>query len=117
MDRELSSEFGKIKVHKRALIQIIENITLSIKGVKGVGADCLPQIIREIFKVFNITTTKIKLGKDLKISIPISVSLEENLQDVACEVQKKVIDYLFRNLNVDSITVDVKIKKIEGGKK
>jgi len=117
VDRELSSEFGKIKIHKKALVQIIENIALGVKGVKAVGVGCLPEIIREIFKIFNITTTKIKLGKDLKISIPITVSLDENLQDVACEVQKKVIDYLFRNLNVDSINVDVKIKRVEGGKK
>lgn len=117
MDRELNSEFGKIKIHKKAILQIVESLALSVKGVKGVGSDCLPFGIREIFKIFNISTTKIKLQKELKIVVPIIVSLEDNLVDIACEVQRKIIDRLIRDLNIDSINVDVKIKRIEGGKK
>ncbi|MBU2102629.1 MAG: Asp23/Gls24 family envelope stress response protein [Candidatus Omnitrophota bacterium] len=115
MDRNISSEFGQIKIHRKVIREVAEAAAASVKGVRLVGWECSGPFRGGVLKFFGIPGTKVQLDKEIKIVVPITVAWGENVVDVACEVQKKVIYHMQNNLNIDSINVDVKIKRVERG--
>jgi uncharacterized alkaline shock family protein YloU len=114
VNRNISSEYGQIKIHRRVIIQIAETAARQIKGVKAVGWECYGAW-RGILKFFNFAGTRVKFENEIKIVMPVIVVWEENIVDVAYEIQKKIISHMLNSLNIDSLIVDVKVKKVERG--
>ncbi|MCM8832152.1 MAG: Asp23/Gls24 family envelope stress response protein [Candidatus Omnitrophica bacterium] len=115
MSRNITSEFGQIKIHRKAIRQLVEAVASNIKGVNKVGWQCYGKIKGFILKLFEIGGTKIVNEKEFKIVIPVTISFGENLVDVASEVQQKIIENIKKNLDLENVIVDVKIKRIERG--
>ncbi|MDD5194479.1 MAG: Asp23/Gls24 family envelope stress response protein [Candidatus Omnitrophica bacterium] len=115
MDRNISSEFGQIKIHRKVIRQVAEAAAASVKGVRCVGWQCYGWFRGGFLRFFAMAGTRVRLEKEMKIIVPITVAWGENVVDVACEVQKKVIYHMLNNLNIESLVVDVKIKKVERG--
>ncbi|MBN2483319.1 MAG: Asp23/Gls24 family envelope stress response protein [Candidatus Omnitrophica bacterium] len=119
MNRRLSSEFGQIKIHRRVISQAAVIAAKGVPGVKGVGIECYG-LFGQILKLFRVTGIRIAPGttkdKELKVCLPIVMTSGRNAVEIAYEVQRRVIAALLDTLNIDSLNVDVKIKKIvEGG--
>jgi len=110
VNRNISSEYGQIKIHKRAIRQLAEAAAKSIKGVKAVGWECYR--FKWLLRLFNWAGTRIIFENEMRIVIPIVVSWEENIVDVAYEIQKSVITKMLNGLNIDSLSVDIKVKKV-----
>jgi uncharacterized alkaline shock family protein YloU len=112
----VSSEYGQIKIHKKAIIQIAEKAAYEVKGVKAAGLAC-HKGWGKFLNLFGFEGMKVILGSEtkneIKIIIPIIVSWGENLVDVAYEVQKKIIFYMMSSLGINSLSIDVKIKGVE----
>ncbi|MCM8786971.1 MAG: Asp23/Gls24 family envelope stress response protein [Candidatus Omnitrophica bacterium] len=117
MGRSISSEFGQIKIHRKAIRQLVEAVAVSVKGVHKVGWKCYGKINGFFLKFFEIGGTKITYEKEFKIVIPITVLFGENLVDVASEVQREIAENIKKNLDLENVIVDVKIKRIEKGEK
>lgn len=115
MNKDISSEYGKIKIHRRVIRQIAEAAARQIKGVTAVGWGCYR--FGKLLKFFNFAGTRVILEAEMRIVVPIVISWEENIVDVAYEVQKKIITQILNGLNIDSLNVDIKVKRVEGGKK
>lgn len=113
MNRNVSSEYGQIKIHKRAIRQLAEAAAKSIKGVKAVGWECYR--FKRLLKFFDWAGTRIIFDREMRIVIPVVILWEENIVDVAYEIQKKVITQMLNGLNIDSLSVDIKVKKVERG--
>jgi len=114
MNRKISSEYGQIKIHRRVIRQIAETAARQIAGVKAAGWDCYGHW-GVILKFFNTAGTIVIFGNELKIIIPVVVAWNVNIVDVAYEVQKEIITHMLSGLNIDSLTVDVKVKRVERG--
>jgi len=113
VNRKISSEYGQIKIHIRALRQLAEAAANSIKGVIAVVWNCYR--FKWLLKFFNWAGTRIIFDAEMRIVIPVIISWEENIVDVAYEIQKKVITQMLNGLNIDSLNVDIKVKKVERG--
>lgn len=109
MKSKYSSECGQIRIYKKAFLQIAESAALEVKGVELIGSTCYGWLAK-FLKFFGFERTKIYLGEEVKVVIPITVKSGQNIVDVAYEVQKKVISSMLNNLSIDSLSVDVKIK-------
>lgn len=119
MNKELSSEYGQIKIHKKVISRIAELATREIKEVKKVGLDCYG-VIGKILKLFHLAKgirVKMLENREIKVVIPVIVDYEANVIDVAYQIQKNVTYKLLNSLNLDSLHVEVKIKNIEKGGK
>jgi uncharacterized alkaline shock family protein YloU len=114
MSGNINSEYGKIKIHKRVLIQIAETAARQVKGVKLVGWECYGKW-GKILKFFAFAGTRVYFENEINVVIPVGIIWEENIVDVAYEVQKKVIFHMLNSLNVESLRVDVKVKRVERG--
>jgi uncharacterized alkaline shock family protein YloU len=115
MDRNVTSEYGPIKIHRKVVRQVAEVAASNVKGVRAVGWECYGRFKGAILKFFNIAGTKVNLEKEIRVVIPITVAWGENLVDVACEVQKKIIFHMLNDLSIEAISVGVKIKRVERG--
>lgn len=115
MNKDLSSEYGQIKIHRKVILEIAELTARQIPGVKKVGLECYG-LLGKILELIPNIGTRVKFGtnKEVKISIPLIVEYETNIVDVAYEIQKKVATKLLNTLNIDSLSVDIRIKRIEG---
>lgn len=115
MNKNLSSEYGQIQIHRKVIFQAAELAAKEVKGVKKVGAECCG-LFGKMSSLFREAGTKILLndGKEMKLSLPVVVDYNTNAVEVAYEIQKKVTARLLETLNIDALSVDVKIKKIEG---
>lgn len=115
MNKDLSSEYGQIKIHRKVIAEIAELTARQVQGVKKVGLECYG-LLGEILKLFQNVGTRVKFGtnKEVKVSLPLVVEYEANAVDIAYEVQKKVTTKLLNTLNMDSLSVDIRIKRIEG---
>jgi uncharacterized alkaline shock family protein YloU len=114
MSRSMSSEYGQIKIHKRVYIQIAETAARQVKGVCGVGWECYGKI-GKLLKFFGAAGTRVFFDKELNIIIPVSITWDENIVDIAYEVQKKIIFHALKSLNIEALRVDVKVKRAERG--
>jgi len=114
MNKELTSEFGQIKVHKRILSQIAENAASEIKGVRGTGLECYG-FLGKLLKLFGLPGARVSLENEIRIIIPIVVAYGTNVTNVAHEVQRNIVSRALSMLNIDTLSVDVKIKRIERG--
>ncbi|MEI8350380.1 MAG: Asp23/Gls24 family envelope stress response protein [Candidatus Omnitrophota bacterium] len=114
MNRKISSEYGQIKIHRRVIRQIAETAARQIAGVKAAGWDCYGYWAL-VLKFFNAAGTRVVFGNQLKIVIPVVVVWNTNIVDIAYEVQKEIITHMLNGLNIDSLTVDVKVKRVERG--
>jgi len=113
VNRNISSEYGQIKIHKRAIRQLAEATAKQIKGVKAVGWECYR--FKRLLRFFDWAGTRIIFDNDMRIVIPVVISWEQNIVDVAYEIQKNVISQMLTGLNIDSLSVDIKVKKVERG--
>lgn len=115
MNKALSSEYGQIKIHRRVVAQIAETATREIKGVKKVGVECYG-IFGRLLWLIRMTGTKVLTpsNKEVKVIIPVATEYNANAVDIAYEIQRRVIAKLLSTLNMDSVSVDVKVKRIEG---
>ena len=119
MNRRLSSEFGQINIHRGVISQAAAISAKSVEGVKCVGVECYG-LTGKILKLFRVSGIRIFTAsakdKELKICLPIVIFSHRNAVETAYEVQQRVVSALLNILNIDSLSVDVKIKKIvEGG--
>jgi uncharacterized alkaline shock family protein YloU len=116
MDKELSSEYGQIKIHRRVISQVAEMTARQVEGVKKVGLECYG-FMGEIMKLLRFIGEKITIGanKEVKISLPIVIDYNYNVVDVSYEVQRKVAAKLLDTLNMESLSIDIKIKRVERG--
>lgn len=112
MNRNVSSEYGQIKIHRKVLTQIAESAARQIDGVKLVGWECYGPW-KNILKFFNLAGTRISQENELKIVIPVTVTWKVNIVDVAYEIQRNIISQMLDSLNIESVTVDVKVKKVQ----
>jgi uncharacterized alkaline shock family protein YloU len=113
VNRNISSEYGQIKIHKRAIRQLAEATTKQIKGVKAVGWECYR--FKRLLRFFDWAGTRIIFDNEMRIVIPVVISWDQNIVDVAYEIQKSVISQMLNGLNLDSLSVDIKVKKVERG--
>ncbi len=120
MNKELSSEYGQIKIHKKVISRIAELATKEIEGVKKVGLDCYGLIgkISKLFPLAKGIRVKMLENKEIKVIIPVVVDYKADIIDVAYQIQKNVTYKLLNSLNLDSLHVEIKIKNVEkeGGK-
>jgi uncharacterized alkaline shock family protein YloU len=114
VNKNISSEYGQIKIHRKVIRQIAEETARQVKGVKAVGLECYGQL-GWLLKLFKVNATKVTFENEMKIVIPVNVMWQHNLVDVAYEVQKQIISHMLNNLNIDTLSVDVKIKKVVRG--
>ncbi|MFA6280949.1 MAG: Asp23/Gls24 family envelope stress response protein [Candidatus Omnitrophota bacterium] len=114
MNRNVNSEYGQIKIHRKVLVQVAETAARQVKGVEAVGWACYGWL-GPILRFFNWAGTRVKFENEIRIVIPITVFWEVNIVDLAYEVQKKIITQMLNGLNIDSVSVDVKVKKVKRG--
>jgi uncharacterized alkaline shock family protein YloU len=112
MNNNISSEYGKIKIHRRVFRQIAETAASEVKGVVAVGWGCYGAW-EKFLKFFSIAGTKVCLESEPRIVIPIAVVWDVDITNVAYEVQKKIISQMLASLNIESLIVDVKVKRVE----
>lgn len=112
MNRNISSEYGQIKIHRKVVVQIAEAAAHRVEGVKFVGWECYGAW-RGILKFFNLSGTIVSQENELKIVIPVTIFWKANVVDVAYEIQRSIISQILDSLNIDTVTVDVKVKKVE----
>ncbi|MDP2922753.1 MAG: Asp23/Gls24 family envelope stress response protein [Candidatus Omnitrophota bacterium] len=112
MSRNISSEYGQIKIHRRVVVQIAETSARQISGVKRVGWECYG-MWKGILKFFNLAGTRVSQENELRIVIPVTIVWKENIVDVAYEIQKKIISQMLDSLNIDTVVIDVKVKRVE----
>jgi uncharacterized alkaline shock family protein YloU len=112
VSKDISSEYGQIKIHRKVIVQIAEAAAKEISGVKRVGWQCYGAW-RAILKFFNMAGTRVSQENELRIVIPVTIVWKENLVDVAYEIQRRVISAMLDSLNIDMVTVDVKVKRVE----
>lgn len=113
MNRNVSSEYGQIKIHRRVIRQIAEAAAKQIKGVKLVGWECYR--FSRLLKFFNFAGTRVIFDNEMRIVVPVVIVWEENIVDVAYEIQKRIITQMLNSLNIDSLSVDIKVKRVERG--
>jgi len=118
MNKNFSSEYGEIKIHKKVISRIAEITSKKVKGVSKVGLECYG-LAGKILKLFGYRAIKIKISENqgIKVNIPIIVDYNSNLVEVASEVQRDVTYKLLNALNLDYLSVEVRIKNIEKGGK
>ncbi|MCD6228771.1 MAG: Asp23/Gls24 family envelope stress response protein [Candidatus Omnitrophica bacterium] len=116
MSREITSEYGEIKIHCKVISEVAELAAKEVEGVKKVGLDCYG-LIGKILRLFRVSAVKVSMesARELKVSLPIVVDYNFNAVEVACHVQRKVAAKLLQTLNIDFLNVDVKVKRIERG--
>lgn len=114
MNRNVNSEYGQIKIHRKVIVQVAETAARQVKGVEAVGWGCYGWL-GSILKFFNWAGTRVKFENEIKIIIPVIIFWELNIVDVAYEIQKKIITHMLNGLNIDSVSVDVKVKKVKRG--
>lgn len=117
MNPDLNSEYGQIKIYHKVIIRTAELSAREVPGVNKVGAECYGfpgKVMKSIG--FSFSKVIVKEGKEIEVSLPIIVDYEFNAVDVAYEVQRKIVSKLLQALNIDSMRVNVQIKKTEGGK-
>lgn len=115
MNKDINTELGQIKIYQRAIRQVAETAALEVAGVRSAGwKSC--GIMGKFLNFMGIGGTRIKIDKTVNISIPITISWGENAIDIAREVQRKVVSHVLTNLEIDSLTVDIKIKRVEKDK-
>ena len=114
MNKDLSSDFGDIKIHRKVIVQVAGLAAHQVPGVKKVGLECYG-LIGKILKLLRCNVVKVKTNaqKEVQVSVPIVVEYNVNAVDVAYEVQKNVTEKLLNTLNMDTLRVNIKIKKIE----
>lgn len=112
MNRNISSEYGQIKIHRKVIIQIAETAARQIEGVKAVGWECYGYW-KGFLKFFNLAGTCVSQENELKITIPVTINWKTNIVDAAYEIQQNIITQMLDSLNIDAVTVDVKIKRVE----
>jgi uncharacterized alkaline shock family protein YloU len=105
-------DLGQIKIYQKAIRQVAETAAQEVSGVKAVGWRCF-DTWGILLKFLGIAVTRIQSDKITKISIPISVSMQENAVNTAYEVQKQIINKVSSQLNIENVIVDVRVKKIE----
>jgi uncharacterized alkaline shock family protein YloU len=115
MNSNVTSEYGKIKIYKQVLLQIAEAAASEVEGVDSIGGSSLGWWDK-VLRFLRIGGTKINLEKNIKIVIPLVVKWGYNIVDVAYEVQRRIITAMLDSVNIDSLSVDVKVKKIKRGR-
>jgi len=118
MNKNVSSEYGQIKIHKRPILQVAEMSAREIKGVRKVGWECYC-LLGQIAKILNILGTRVHIenNKNIKIVVPIVTIYGLNAVDIGYEVQRNIVSKIVNMLNIESLSVDVKIKRVERGAK
>jgi len=118
MNKELSSEYGQIRIHRKVVAQIAELAAKDVDGVTRVGLECYG-LLGTLLRILKRSGTKVITSnmKEVRVIIPVVTRYESNAVDLAYDIQKKVTAKLLSTLNMDSVTVDVKLKKIERGTK
>jgi uncharacterized alkaline shock family protein YloU len=112
VNRNISSEYGQIKIHRKVVVQIAEAAARQIEGVRQVGWECYGAW-KGILKFFNLAGTKVSQENELKIVIPVTIIWKANIVDAAYEIQRSIITQILDSLNIDAVTVDVKVKRVE----
>jgi len=116
VSKEITSEYGEIKIHRKVISEVVELAAKEVEGGKKVGLDCYG-IVGKILKLFRVSAVRVSMEstREVKVSLPIIVEYNFNAVDVACQVQRKVATKLLQTLNIDFLNVDVKVKRIERG--
>jgi uncharacterized alkaline shock family protein YloU len=114
LNKNISSEYGQIKIHRRVIVQLAETTARSLEGVKAVGWECYGPW-KKILKFFSLAGTQVSQENELRIVIPVTINWQANIVDVAYQIQQNIISRMFDSLNIDAVTVDVKVKRVEGG--
>jgi uncharacterized alkaline shock family protein YloU len=112
MKTNYNSEYGEIKITKNVIFKIVESACKKVKGIQSLGWQCYGKW-GKFLNFFGFTGIKADLTKHRRITVPITIPKEENAINIAHETQREIIAAMMDNLNIDSLKVDIKIKKIE----
>jgi uncharacterized alkaline shock family protein YloU len=115
MHREEShSDLGTVKIHKNVIASIAAIAATEIQGVKRVGGDFRSGFFELIGKKF-LPAIKVEIDKheDVRIDIPLIISYECNIPDVANKVQENIRNALEKMTNLSIKDIDVSVQGIE----
>lgn len=118
MNREESrTEFGLVKIHKKAISSITSIAACEIDGVKGLGSDMRRFIFEFIGRDRQTGGIKVDIDSngEVKIDIPLVVKYGYSIPDVASQVQENVRRSLEKTTNLVIKDININIQGIERG--
>ena len=111
-------DLGSVKIHKRAVSEIV---ALAISEMEGVGLIKRGPLSKFLEYFPNDTLYGVDVHVDENASIALKVNLVVqyglNIPDLAGEIQNIVKTAIRRSLNVDLKSINIYIRGIEGEKK
>ena len=111
MKSDYNSDYGSINITRDAIWKIVESSCKKVKGLQSIGWQCYGKW-GKFLHLFGFTGIKADI-KNRKLTVPIIIPYEENAINIAHEVQREIIADMMDNLNIESLKVDVKIKRID----
>ncbi len=113
MMKELSTALGNIRIHKDVVRSIVFQVLKDFEGIKRLHYSLGDRILK-IFKPSGIFPVKVRLDKDsIRIRVPVVVSLNQDLAELAVSFQEKVGNVLKEHFESASFQVDIDIRGVE----
>lgn len=117
MKEENNLDLGSVKIHKRAISEIV---ALAISETQGVSL-IKPSLFCKILEYFpNDSLYGVEVHVDDNASITLKVNLVVqygvNILDLAREIQDVVKIAIRKSLNIEVTSINIYIRGIEGGK-
>lgn len=115
--QEASSEFGVIRIHKKAISSAAAIAACEIEGVKGLGKNMRQQIINIIRndRSSNAISVDIDLNGEVRIDVPLVIKYGFNIPDTASQVQENIRKNLEKTTNLNIKDINISVRGIERG--
>ncbi len=110
-------DLGSVKVHRKAIAEIIALTLGELEGVGLVQRGPLGKLL-EYFPQEDLYGVNVHVDENASISVAVNVVVQYglNIPDVAREIQDAVKAAICRSLNIDLSSINIYIRGIERGK-
>ena len=110
-------DLGSVKVHRKAIAEIIALTISEMEGVSLVERGPLGKVL-EYFPREDLYGVDVRLDENASISVGINTIVRYglNIPDIAREIQDAVKAAIRQSLNIDLSSVNIYIRGIERGK-
>lgn len=117
MKQEQNLDFGSVKIHKKAIAEIVVAALHDVKGVSMIPPDVLVTMADLIgARTYPGIHVDIDKGNQVNIDVKICVRYGLNIPDVARQTQQAIRAAIERTVDIDLKDVNVNIYGIDRGK-
>ena len=118
MKQEKSIDFGSVRIHKKAIAEIILTSVKEVEGVSLLKQDFLGTLI-EMGGGRRYPGITVSIDKSNQVSIEIKVKIRYglNIQEIARQVQDMVRSAIEKTVDIDIKDIHVVVYGIERGEK